>query len=616
MNTNKVIGLEALSHSDNGQRIEPTTTDDWENWVSSTRTRNYVLGDPVLDWLNLYGAKNGFEKDTSLSLYDPRTDFIEFLFSQAALFEKNVVSLLREQTSVIDIATSPLDARSIEKAIDTFSAMEEGIPIINQGVLFNPENRTYGMPDLIIRSDILHELFPGCLTEEQAAKGAAGIKSKLWHYRIVDIKFTTLDLSTIGELSNSGSNSAYKCQLYIYNQALSRIQGYEPDKSFLLGRGWTQGTGSRGSECFDRLAPVSQSGTLANKVLITDRVNDALAWVRDLRSKGDTWSVLPEPARIELYPNNSNPLDSPWHTAKGLILGELEDVTLMWQIGNAGRLRAHQEGVYTWNDPRFSPQLLGLKEGKISYTIEKILKINESPDGPCILPGFIESGRSEWHPTPDVEFYVDFETVTDLSDDFSKLPKKGGQPLIFMIGCGHMENNRWEFSSFTVDYLTEADESRIISEWMDHMQSVAQRLSSNEVNPRVFHWSHAEDSFLIRAYNSAWERHNNPDWPSVNWYDFLTKVVKNEPVTVKGAMAFGLKPIAKSMYKLGLIETSWEDGPADGLGAMVGAWWASKEAESNHKRLPEIDLIKEIIQYNEVDCKVMMEIISYFRKHH
>jgi len=615
MNSKGILGVDALVYSDSGERIEARTREDWDKWVSATRTRNYVLGDPVLDWLNLYGIENGFEKDTSLSTYDPRTDFTEFIFSQAALFEDNVVALLKKQTSVLDIATSPMDARSIDKAKDTFSAMEEGIPIINQGVLFNPENMTYGMPDLMIRSDILHELFPDAISREQAEIGAEGIKAKSWHYRIVDIKFTTLNLLAGGELGNSSSNPAYKCQLFIYNLALARLLGYQPGTSFLLGRGWTQGK-ERGSECFERLAPVSQSGSLANKVLIGDRVSEALTWIRQTRSTGDTWSVLPKPSRMELYPNNSNTMDSPWHTAKGMILEKLEDVTLMWQVGNTARINAHEEGVYTWTDERFSPEVLGVKEGKISNTIKKILEINKAADGPNILPSLIESDRSAWQSTHEIEFYVDFETVTDLSDDFSRLPQKGGQPLIFMIGCGHMENDQWEFSSFTVEYLTESEEEKIIVSWMEHMSVVAQRLSSSNDAPRIFHWSHAEDSFLVRAYNSAWERHNNPTWPQVNWYDFLQNVVKSEPVTVKGAMAFGLKAIAKSMYKLGLIETSWEDGPSDGLGAMVGAWWASEEASNTGKTLPQIDLMKEIIEYNEVDCKVMMEIIAYLRRNH
>ena len=63
----------------------------------------------------------------------------------------------------------------------------------------------------------------------------------------------------------------------------------------------------------------------------------------------------------------------------------------------------------------------------------------------------------------------------------------------------------------------------------------------------------------------------------------------------------------------GLIETAWDAGPTDGLGAMVGAWWSASEAENLDCSLGDVQMMKEIQSYNEVDCKVMMEIIRYLK---
>ncbi|MGH7830060.1 MAG: hypothetical protein ACREP8_07760, partial [Candidatus Binatia bacterium] len=68
--------------------------------------------------------------------------------------------------------------------------------------------------------------------------------------------------------------------------------------------------------------------------------------------------------------------------------------------------------------------------------------------------------------------------------------------------------------------------------------------------------------------------------------------------------------------KLGLIETKWESGPVDGLGAMVGALWCANEAAKTGASLKQIDLMQGIQDYNEVDCKVMMEIVRYLRRNH
>ena len=87
-------------------------------------------------------------------------------------------------------------------------------------------------------------------------------------------------------------------------------------------------------------------------------------------------------------------------------------------------------------------------------------------------------------------------------------------------------------------------------------------------------------------------------------------------MVVRGAHDFGLKAVTKSMRALGLIETEWGDGPADGLGAMVGAWWCAGEAEQRGSSLIDVELMREIRDYNEVDCKVMMEIVSHLRREH
>ena len=81
-------------------------------------------------------------------------------------------------------------------------------------------------------------------------------------------------------------------------------------------------------------------------------------------------------------------------------------------------------------------------------------------------------------------------------------------------------------------------------------------------------------------------------------------------------LGFGLKAVAKALYGHGLIETNWEAGPADGLGAMVGAWSCAKAAANLGCTMGETDLMQEIARYNHVDCRVMMEILRHLRKHH
>ena len=186
-----------------------------------------------------------------------------------------------------------------------------------------------------------------------------------------------------------------------------------------------------------------------------------------------------------------------------------------------------------------------------------------------------------------------------------------------MIGCGHVEKGEWRFKSLAANGLSQTEEIRIIQEWVDHMSAVCDRLDPANGKPRIFHWTHAEPTTLQNAHNSAWNRHNQPaDWPDLDWYDFLQKVMRQEPVVVRGALGFGLKAVANAMHSQGLIETDWDDSPVDGLGAMVGAWRCGEEARRRGVPMTSLPLMDEIARYNEVDCKVMMEIVRYLRANH
>ena len=606
------MGIDALTRTDNGTEVVPASTEDWAQWVSATRTRNFALNDPLLDWLDLYGEASGFLRDASMPGYDPRTDFTEFIFGQGRRFENSVISHLRASEDVLTIANGPEDVRDLARAEETFRAMLGRVPIIHQGVLRDADHQTYGAPDLLVRSDVLRRLFPDALSPDEAMISAPDLGGKSWHYRVVDIKFRVLGMLASGELANDAP--AYKLQLFTYNHALGRLQGLQPPCSYVLGRGWKQGNDRR-SNCMDRLASVSQNGNLAQKRPLADAFAEGIAWVRRVRSEGAGWQVIPSPSVPELYPNSSNNRDGPWHHAKKEIAEQLEDVTLLWFVRAPGREKAHAAGIYRWTDPACTPAVVGIIGQKQAQTLQALLDINRSLDGPVIRPAIIRASEDEWRAEPALEFYVDFETVSDLADDFTRIPEQGGHPLIFMIGCGHLENGAWCFQSFVADALTEDAEATIIDTWLGYLHAAQERLAPG-VEARLIHWSAAETATFETAYNSAKTRHPEKQWPSPRWFDFWTRVVREEPVVVRGAMNFGLKSVAKAMHKHGLIETSWGDGPTDGLGAMVGAWWCQDDASSRGVTLKEVDLMQEIVRYNETDCRVMMEIVRYLRRAH
>lgn len=604
------MGIDALTHDDAGNDVSPQDDAGWQQWVGATDTRSAMLEDPLLDWLGAWGSAAGFTPDNALESYDPRTDFVAFLRGAAQQFEQQVMAHLDSIHPVARVSNK-LEfavARDLAVAQATFAAMQRGEAIIAKPVLWDAQHRTYGVPDLLVRSDVLRAHFPSALDSNEAQTPAPTLSGP-WHYCVVDIKFKTLSLLAGGGLGNDDTLPADKAQVFIYNRALGRLQGYQPPHGFVLGRGWKQTVKKatlRGQTCLERLGPVP-----AADARLAGAVDAAVAWLRRVRQEGRGWRVLPQPSVTELWPNmNNDKSDYPWHDAKKQIAAALGEVTLVTNVSLKHRRQAHEQGIFSWQDPRCTVDALGVTGASTAPRVQAVLDANRG--GPPVQPARIAAARDQWHAAPPLEFFVDFEHVTDSADNGAAFPAAQGYPLVFMIGCGHIEDGCWTFSPFIADALTPQAEGALVDEWLEHMLAVQRRLAPLGDTPRLIHWSNAETT----QYRRAQLAHPDRRWPDLPWFDIYKEVVLAEPVTVRGALGFGLKAVAKAMHAHGLIETQWSEGPADGLGAMAGAWWCAAEAGAKGATLPQQPLMQEIAQYNQVDCKAMMEIVRYLRANH
>ena len=336
----------------------PSSAADWVDWVAATRTRNFALEDPFMDWINEHGKAKGYVPDTDLPGYDPRTDFTRFIMRKGREFETAVLSHICNLADVETIAKSPSQIRTLVAAEATFEAMERSVPVIAQAVLREPESRTYGAVDFLIRSDELSRLFPGTIEDSEAELGATDLPGP-WHYRAVDVKYTTLNLNAAGQLGDSGSAWAYKMQTFIYNRALGRLQGFTPEESYVLGRGWKKGQ-ERGTSFMEKLGAVPNDYVSRTKGPLVSSVEAACEWVRRVRTEGSAWEVLPEPSVQELRPNMGSTSDHPWHHAKQDIGHQLEDLTLLWQVGAAKRNQANANGITRWTQDSYGPGDVGV----------------------------------------------------------------------------------------------------------------------------------------------------------------------------------------------------------------------------------------------------------------
>ena len=608
-----ISGRAALTTADDGSTRIPASDEDWLQWVAASRTRHWLHEDPLLDWLRQHGKAKGFEPDDEREGYSDELSFREFIFAQGKAFEDGVVALLRKTVEVADIGEGPADSRDLVVAEKTLQAMQDKVEVIAQGVLRDAEHRTYGMADLLVRSDVLAKLFPDSIDTAEVGIGAPGLGLGDRHYRVIDIKFRTIGLLKDGALGGGMDTLPYQSQVWVYNTALGRIQGYTPRYGYLLGRNWSQSK-ARGNGCLERLGPVPMHRLFKGRgnASLEELTLAALEWIREVRTHGAEWDVLPTPTRAELYPHMRYDRDDPWHAAKADIGRELAELTLLPRMNPGLRRAAHARGITRWDDPRATATALDVNGGTSVIQLDGVLAANRSVT-PVVAPDRIAVPDMSWRERSQIELYVDFETVSSLDDDFSALPVPGGQPLIFQIGCGWMRDGQWHFDQWTVDRLDEPSEARMIDAFVARVRSLVAEVDRPLKDARIFHWSPAEVSTLESAYNSAMERHPQKGWPELPWFDLLQKVVRPAPLTVTGAFAFGLKPIAKAMHRMGLIDTEWGDSVADGMGAMVAAWRVEERIAVAGGKLLDDPLMQAVAEYNEVDCKVMAEILAWLR---
>ena len=584
----------------------------WKNMISASSTRNYFLNDPIIDWLKEYNIKSIYDlplikhntENNFQNIID--TPFTQFIMNQGCQFEEKVIKIIKQKHNVVQVAES-YQSTNIKLFEKTITLMKKGVKIIYQGILHDYDNKTFGAPDLMIRSDYLNKFIGYNIYNESF--GSPKLNTK-WHYVIVDIKHSQINLTAdITHISNSDSIPAYKGQLLIYTNALNSIQGSNVKKAFILGKKYSYCIKKNTyyiNEFMNKLGTIDYDGfdkEYNNKLI------KAIEWIQSVRTNGHNWQLLPLPTKEELYPNMKNDKDGMYNKIKKSLAEEIHEITSVYYCGIKNRKEAMTNGIFGWNDKKCTSKTLGFNDGKIANRVDAILKINRQNTN-IILPKNIKYNDIEWRTRNknEMEFYLDYET---LNSNFGTINVDNTHDnvdlnIIFMIGVGYEKNKKWEFKSFTAMKNTCNEEKKILDSFWNFINKKLKE--SGKTVPIFVHWSNAERT----VYDKSRERHSY--LPQKKMID-LYQVFINEPIVINGALNYSLKTVAKALFNNNLITTIWDNTSscANGLNAMLLAYQVYNDQDSN----PLEDLtMKEIKKYNEIDCKCLWEIINYLRENH
>ena len=532
------------------------------------RLKNSIQNDPLSDWFEKTNEKyqcyqkqekTTFELELKEKKYQYKLDFFSFLKQHYQYY-----------------FGINLDHDYME---DKLKNKEVGIFI--QCGLYHKKYNIFLRPDLIIHRDIFREIFNEVDNDN------------LPEYIVVDIIYKTVHFNADKtDLLNDYNLYYHKCKMYLCSQCI--------DKS--LSKGYLFAKEYRHKE--KTLRKKESIGYFQFTNDMKNKIEEGLGWIDNLNHYYDDWLIYPRPTISELYPN-MNIKTGPWYKEKKRLAELINEITLVWNISYHKRCILHDKGIIKWDDPILLRNIYPyeIHESKRELIQEKMIHINKQ-DELKIQPRRIKSRDFIHHiQNRDNSIILDIESVLNLDEKESYFTEDIHQenPRICIIGT--IINKTDIFKDFTIKYLNDEEEERIIQYWLIYLQ---QTLKTNKI--KVYHWGNAENVYLDYMRNK---------YPKLNFPDFelidLLKYFKEEPITIQGCFGYGLKEIVKQLYSHKLIENQWQDD-TDGLEAMIQIMKKSQEASEKKIPLKRFAEIKKIIYYNYMDCKVITDILQMLEK--
>lgn len=589
-------------------------------WVPFTSIRHTMMKDSFLDLVEHRVQKSVLDPPFKSIQYqlDPASRFVSVVNERSKAFLESILDIWKsdDSLSVIQIWDSDKEyviSNTCPFYKSTRKAMDQGYDIIYNAVLHNKTNYTYGVVDVLIRAESLTTVFPG--------DGFTRLSS--YHpvqneYVVCMVRDVKLPLCKNGvNVKNTPGMNVVKGVSYLMNQALGVTQGRTPPESYILGNRYeytTKGCIVKGNSCFDRIGVFDFT---YKDLCVSDTTARGLSFIRCIQNTPlhkDNRNQSKVCLEYDCHPNMCNTSDYPYSMAKQMFADTHGEITSVWQCTEQNRKHAMELGIRSWKDPGCTVDTLGVTSEYYRARIKEILDINRQTEDSirCVggdirtcsdtkrLFNFGDTAHKEQR-----MYYIDFETVTIHSRTVCRDNILTNQTTyIAMIGCGweNQKTKKWEFCCFVVDSLTMRGESRMIQQFYEHVMPV-----NSGPDPVLVHWGHAERSIL----NNAIARHSVPKWGDmVPFLVDLCNYFKKHIIVVRGSLTYGLKHIAKALYKTNRIKTTWPKSDCgSGMDAMIQLLDIHKDVTEHGGCFSAHKTIHDIVKYNEIDCRVLYDIM-------
>lgn len=584
------------------------------NLCTQKRYRHFVNQDPLLDWLDCYGSDRNLPKDLP-----NQCDLKSFMFNQYLILLERIYKYIREKANdrdCVQIRQEYPECNNFELKIDnnskgisrqdleaTIKSMSNNVPVILNAVLYNPNEHKSGCFNVMIKYNYLSKIFPMAMRKLKESKLPYDPDS----YTFIQIKYSKLKLCAANlYLLNQSNQKTYKLEQAHLHQVLKYYQINNNVLSFIMGRKSSYSTKGMTYENYNALNSFGLVDLSKRDIESLEDLRVANQWLDKVKNEGHLWSIDP-PDRKQLYPNMKNAQDYPWNGYKQQLADKNKDLTKLWYVGAVERYRLWDSGINVtkWdqlnaNDVKYNSHYKNI--------ISNIISSNKS--GQCI--NFDKLKSQLYLMRKPIQFYLDFEFVNDIADDFSQFPMSNSSKYIYMTGClcADTERSSTQYTNYLVNRLNKNQEMSTLKAWLEDIN----KLNRNHREITIYHWGAAE-KIQMRDYLSAHHQLHSTGFSEnlickINLID-LCEMFKNCEVGIPGCFGYGLKEIATVFYKNGWIKTIWPQ-TLSGEDALIAAILTEKECQlGKYSKLADVPLMKDYIQYNYVDCKVMEEIVNY-----
>jgi len=247
-------------------------------YCSVSQIKNFLLEEPLLDYLNLYGDKSKQTKPTF-----EECDFSTFIMDMGNKWEEYVVNIIVEKCKLNNLSYTFVERKAGYH--QTKNALSNKTDVIFQAQVKDWNNNISGYPDIILKKSAFLKLFKSSFDEVNNVPDN--------EYIVIDIKFSTVKSDENSYvIQNSNYIKFIKGQISMYSRMLKSVSpvGFIISKDILT---------------IEHPIAVNVKDKVLNK-----ECDSAIEWLKLLHEKGKDLDIS------NLKPNMNNTMDGYWREYK------------------------------------------------------------------------------------------------------------------------------------------------------------------------------------------------------------------------------------------------------------------------------------------------------------